>query len=284
MDECFDLFPPGWLKDEWLKNPKSTELFRTYMKNAPKGLVRPGSSTHQGVYCMTADGHYLAGHFSFASKERTIQLLKQGQRKFAELAKEKGWRPKAIPKDKPEVFLGKPAAKGGLKLRLAVRDLPRGDKKFSGHGWVGDRPFNMGWLDLDPAEAKQFITESKREKALSRALVKKISINALKDTARGQFNVQKESFQDGALAVSCVAKTASKLTIHVAGQVTVQGGGIRYEPKLFGIIEYDRNQEKFTRFDVLASGQRKGAGQFNARQGDAREAPLGVAFKLYQSG
>ena len=84
--------------------------------------------------------------------------------------------------------------------------------------------------------------------------------------------------------MSCVAKTAKKLTIHLTGAVRIEGGGIRYAPKLFGVLEYDRKEKKFTRFDVLASGQRSGAGQFNARDEDRQPAPLGVAFELYQSG
>lgn len=283
MDECFDLFPPNWLKDEWLANPKSTELFRRYIDKAPRNLVRPGSSTHQGVYCMTADGDFLSGHFSFASRDQTVRLLKEGQTKFKSLAAKKGWTPKVIPKNKLDVYLGKPAPTGGLKLRLAYRDFPRGANKIRAHRWVG-KAYNMGWLDLSPAEAAEFVTDEKRAKKLSEGLVKKISTQALKDSARGQFNVQKESYRGGELQISCVKKSAQTLTIELTGQVQIQGGGIGYQPALFGVIEYDRKTKKFTRFDVLASGQRRGAGQFNGRSEDQRAAPLGVAFELYQSG
>ena len=188
----------------------------------------------------------------------------------------------AIPQEKIDVFLGDPAPRGGLKLRLAYRDFPRGQNKYPEARWVG-RGVNLGWLDLSPAETREFVTEEKGKRELSRPLVQKICAEALKDAARGQFNTQKDSYRSGGLAVSCVSKTDEKLIIELTGTVQISGGGIRYAPALYGVLEYDRTTKKFLRFDVLASGQRSGAGQFNARGGDSHAAPLGVAFELYQS-
>lgn len=232
---------------------------------------------------MTADGDYLSGHFSFAGRAQTSQLLKNGLAGFKVLAQRKGWTPQAIPKKKIDVFLRETAPKGALKLKLAYRDFPRGANRFPEDRWV-KKPFNMGWLDLTASETSEFITDQMTERELSKALVEKISTHALKDSVRGQFNVQKDSYRSGSLAVACTKKTAEKLTIQLTGDVKIMGGGIQYSPKLFGVLEYDRKAKKFTRFDVLASGQRSGAGQFNARTNDQQPAPLGVAFKLHQSG
>ena len=57
------LGPPAWLKRSWLEpnDLAGLDLFKKYRTNAPRGIVPVGGSTVQGVYCMTADGEYLAG-------------------------------------------------------------------------------------------------------------------------------------------------------------------------------------------------------------------------------
>jgi hypothetical protein len=47
-----------------------------------------------------------------------------------------------------------------------------------------------------------------------------------------------------------------------------------------GHVAFDRVQERFTRFDVLAVGTRWGGTTFNVRCDDTDAAPLGIAMTI----
>ena len=47
-----------------------------------------------------------------------------------------------------------------------------------------------------------------------------------------------------------------------------------------GAVVFDRNQRRFTRFDLLAAGKRWGGSLYNFRDDDPGPAPIGFAFQL----
>ena len=46
---------------------------------------------------MTADGDFLSGSFACASRERAKQTIEEGWRRWQQLAKERGYRPRPVP-------------------------------------------------------------------------------------------------------------------------------------------------------------------------------------------
>ncbi|GHC43799.1 hypothetical protein GCM10007100_06220 [Roseibacillus persicicus] len=276
-DECWDLSPPDWFNREWLKTPRSTRLFESYLKKAPEGLIPQGTSTFQGSYCMTAEGDYLGGAFAWVDRDRTVQLLKSSLENFR---KKSDGEMKPVPENELPLYVGPAPAKGGLKIQLAYRDLPRGSNRYPQTDRI-ERPVNLGFLDLKPEEVREFLPEGKEAKTLSQALVKKISQDCLKDCARGQCNVDKKAFRSGEWTVKESGRQGNLRTIELRGTSSLDGGGVRFEPTIYGQLEYDEGEGKFVHFDLVAVGQRSGASEFNFRRGDEDAAPLGVAFRLF---
>lgn len=279
-DECWDLSPPDWFDRQWLKTPKSTQLFEGYLKKAPRDLVPEGTSTYQGSYCMTAEGDYLGGAFAWVDRDRTLALMRSSLEKFrrnppAEM--------KPVPENKLPFFVGDAPKTGELKLQLAYRDLPRGAERHPKTERL-TRPVNLGFLDLKAEEVRAFLPEGSAEMELPRALVKRLSQEALKDCARGQCNPGDKSFQSGQWFVKEKRREGETRIIELRGTSHLDGGGTVYRPTIYGLLGYDEARATFTRFDLAATGQRQGASEFNFRGGDEKPAPLGVAFRLFSSG
>lgn len=55
-----------------------------------------------------------------------------------------------------------------------------------------------------------------------------------------------------------------------------------YDLLLYGIAEFDRQQEQFVRFDLLAVGDRWGGSMYNFRDEDLKPSPIGFAFQLIE--
>lgn len=275
-DECWDLSPPDWFDRQWLKTPKSTNLFEKYLKNTPKDLIPEKTSTFQGTYCMTAEGEYLAGGFAWVNRERTIELLESALSEFSKT----GSAMKTVPRGELPLFMGKKPEEGGLKLQLGYRDLPRGENRLPNTKRI-QRPVNLGFLDLSEEEVALFRVEKGESKELPQSLVKKISQKALKDCARGQCNADKETFRGGTWTLKEVSREGDKQVIELRGSSQLEGGGQTFAPTVFGRLEFDLTEEEFKRFDLVAVGQRTGSGEFNFRWEDEEAAPLGVAFRLF---
>lgn len=226
---------------------------------------------------MTAEGDYLGGEFAWVDRKRTLALMRSSLQKFRTSPSAKM---QPVPRNTLPLFSGSVPEAGGLKLQLAYRDLPRGTERFPKTERL-TRPVNLGFLDLTAEEAQQFLPVGRDKKELPLALVKRISQESLKDCARGQCNPGKNSFQRGQWFVQEKSREGTVRTIELQGSSYLDGGGTTYAPTLYGLLGYDEAREEFTRFDLVAAGQRRGAGQFNFRGGDEAVAPLGVAFRLF---
>ncbi len=281
IDECFDLHPPKWLKDEWLESPKSTALFRKFTRNAPN-MWGANSSTHQGFYCLTADGDYLSGNFGRTSNGRARELLNTAWNKFQTLAANRGWDPKPIPNNRFEMTMGKPVQPGGIKLEAASRDLPRGSDRRPGNSEWEREAYNLNWIDFTPNEAAYFVTESKERVEIPRKIVEKLAITTIKDNVRGQSGWKKGAFSDGELYTELIRSNGKSQSMWLTGFAILRDGRQVIATQLHGHVEFDSERGEFTRFDMVASGQRQGSTQFNFRHNDPGPAPLGIAWTLHQ--
>ena len=180
IEETFHLHPPSWLKDP--PRPKSTALYRTYVKNAPK-LWPEDTSTYQGFYLMSPSGDYLGGNFGIVQKEEARNLITAALEKW----KATGAFMRSVPTNALAIYGGKEPQPGSLKLQLAYRDLPRGDVERPNTAYI-QNPYNLGWLDLSKEEAQTFLTESEKPIEIPQRLFAKIATQTLKDAVRGQMS------------------------------------------------------------------------------------------------
>lgn len=282
-DEAFLLGPPKWLKSEWLPpaDRKSMQLFQTFKRNAPAGVL-PNSRTVQGVYCMTADGEFLSGFFAWAFRDRAERVIQQGWRNFEALAKKRGWKPQPVPAT-PLNFTGdKPVPQGGVKLEVAVRDLPRGKTLRPGNNETQRCAHNLNWINLSAKEAAAFVPTGTARQAVPGAVLTRLAIKTLKDCVRGQCpDWKKGALRDGKLYVERLSVVGNRQTIRISGFAVVSDTARSFACRLHGRIVYDTAKKSFSTFEFVAAGQRAGRTQFNFRQDDLGPAPMGVAFVMH---
>ena len=263
-------------------NPAATKLFKTYAANAPAGTFPARTSTHQGLYCMMPDGTYLSGKFARQSNGVARNTLTTGLERWKAVAAKRGLQAKPVPTGKLELYGGEPLQKGGLKLEVAYRDFPRGDLQRPGDARFPN-PYNLGWYDLSPAEAKAFLSNSREPAAIPDAVFKKLACKTLKDAVRGQMRDWKpEELKGGKLTTQLVRQEGSVKTFRLGGKVEFALGDLSYAPVLHGTASYDSATGEFTDFRLVASGQRSGKAGANGRETDLGPAPMGIAFSLYR--
>ena len=283
IDECFDLAPPAWLKQEWLANPRSTALFQKYVRNSPSIWPR-NTSTHQGFYIMTADGEHLAGSFARTGRDEAERLMRSSLTKVNQLARQRGWSPKPVPTNRFPLTMGKPSPRGGIKLEAVTRDLPRGrDTRPGGNNqWVKEW-FNLNWVDLTPDEARSFVASGSNRQAVPRAVLEKIAMANVKDTVRGQNGWKKGAFKGGELYTELTGQSGSTKSLRISGYVIMSGASRVLAVQLHGRAKFDQRAGEFREFEMVASGQRQGAADANMRGQDPGPAPMGIAWRLYAS-
>lgn len=275
------LGPPTWLNRDWLEpnDRAGLDLFKKYRANAPTGIVPAGGSTVQGVYCMTADGEYLSGYFAWAFKDRAKSVIERGWRQFQTMARDRGWNPQPVPKNRLVQTLGRQIEHGGMKLEAAIRDLPRGEVVHPGRNEFERCSHNVKWIDLTAQQARAFVTESKTPRPVVRSAWQELASRALKDCARGQCSDWKpEHLRHGELLTQLIQRDDGHLTLRITGEIRFESDERSFGPKLFGRAVYDQRTEAFRSFQLVAVGQRTGRAGANGRQHDMGPAPLGVAF------
>ena len=280
IEETFFLFPPDWMKNP--PNPTATKLFKTYVINSPAGTFPENTNTHQGLYCMTADGQYLSGKFARQSLKTAHKNLSDGLENWRKITAEQNLKPQPVPDDSLAIYGGDAFQKGGLKLQLTYRDLPRGNVQRPGNDQFPN-PFNLGWHDFSPAEAHAFLTESSEKVPIPDPIFKKLVLTQIKDAVRGQMNAWKKgSLQEGQLFTQLISTKEHTKTYQLSGSAKIEASGRSFSPTFHGTLSFNQNTGEFTDFRLIASGQRSGKGQFNGRSTDPGPAPMAVTLTLYR--
>ena len=197
---------------------------------------------------MTADGAYLSGKFARQTNGVARDTLTRGLAKWKTVAADRGYDPKPVPTDSLALYGGEPLQKGGLKLEVAYRDFPRGEEERPGD-WRFNNPYNLGWYDLTPSEAKHFVTSSRDQQALPDSVFRKLACKALKDAVRGQMRDWKPNeLKKGALYTQLVSTKGAVKTFRLSGEVDFALGDLTFKPKLHGTASYDSSKGEFTDF------------------------------------
>ncbi|MGJ8695715.1 MAG: hypothetical protein ACSHYF_05310 [Verrucomicrobiaceae bacterium] len=263
-------------------NPAATNLFKTYVSQAPEGTFPRETSTYQGLYCMMPDGSYLSGKFARQSNAVARDTLNNGLEKWSQITRKNRLKPKSVPSNPLAIYGGKELTKGGLKLEVAYRDLPRAHIERPGDAQFPN-PYNLGWYDFTPAEAKSFLTTGKEKAAIPDAIFTKLARTHLKDAVRGQMNDWEiGSTKNGKLFTRLIENKDGLQTFELSGSAEMAANGRTFSPTLHGTATYNTRLGEFTDFRLLALGQRSGKGPANGRSTDPGPAPMAVAFSLYQ--
>ena len=228
---------------------------------------------------MSPTGDYLGGNFGIVREERARNLMTTALEEW----KATGAAMRSVPTTPLAIYGGEEPQPGSVKLQLAYRDLPRGDVERPTTAYV-QNPYNLGWFDLSKEEAKAFLTESDLPIELPQALFTKMATRTLKDAVRGQMSRWGNSaLRSGSLTSQRLSKDGSRVIYRLQGSADLSEKARSYEAQLHGRAVYDERTQAFVEFELVSVGQRSGKGGANGRENDLGPAPMGVAFKLYQS-
>jgi hypothetical protein len=260
------------------------------------GRTKP-SSTRQGTYATTADGRLL---ISWNTNDQRVvaSKLRQAITRWQELQK-KGGQPADVPAldagklNREERFY----PENGLVLRVNTRDLPR-DPPQEGR-WADSWNQDFAWFKQE--EARQFVPptlELDQTQEVPRVLVERLARMHLVDNVRGQTtHFPRRALQAARLASRITAIEGDIIVVRLEGRTeTLEDGnwpvgGFRdadrpsaqkrgMELSLLGRARYDRKQEKFIAFELVAAGTRHGGTQYNGRARDLEPAPFGALLTL----
>jgi len=250
------------------------------------------TGTRQGSYVFTADGQFLASVNTRKPRRMTAMLemaldrWRAGHNAGGPAPEPLGWAV-VDRSDYPE---------GGLVLQLAARDLPRA---------VDERPddwrktaWNLDYAWFTREEASALVPEPRtvgNRRASPWPVVRRLARFHLRDFVRGEpFAWPEQAIRHGQLwsAVTGVAGARSTLALRGAVRLEAEARWVRpedgrarrypsgYDCTLRGEAIWDGGRGAFAAFDLVATGERWGANQYNEREDDLGPAPLGIAFVL----
>ena len=269
------------------------EFFRKIAEQGHyRGRTIP-TDTRQGLYTATADGKLLVSVNS-TQVGRIQRLLGDAMRIWKKTSPAE-----RSPKFKQSVatdprFTQSPPA-GGLFLRATSRDLPRGAKAKAtdltanniDHVWI--KKDEMLAMVPDNPSRGQLIP-------MPKVIAERLARFHMIDSVRGQTNPFDEGqtkINDVGLKVMKVTDESIKFVVYGRSSAdrppskkTNPFTGVRVTKRIgndlvwSGAVAFDRKQQRFTRFDLLAVGERWGGSLYNFRDSDLNRAPIGFAFQI----
>jgi hypothetical protein len=280
--------------DDWYQRRRQDaegEFFRRMADQGPRKGA--GGSTRQGVYCLTADGTFLAYRPGNVEPQYMQQTIDKGLAAWKKLPEERR-RPGAIEvgdHGKTDPTYTRDPPEGGLVLRVFTRaldrtaagycdsqcDKARGGSSQRDHLWLKEAE----WKSLIPARPVVG-----QRNVVPTAIARRIFRFHLVDGTRGEPNLWASSeVRRGELVAAVESVTAELVLLRLEGSalmatdVDEQKALRGYDVALSGLIRYDRQAQKIDRFDLVAVGDHWGEGRYTpgARPG---RTPLGVAFDL----
>ena len=126
---------------------------------------------------------------------------------------------------------------------------------------------------------------------LPRTLALRLARLHLVDMVKGQTNTfSSEEVKDLDIKISVANLSDAQVEIEITGRsrAASEGAARRTSPhgvktQLLGSATFDREQERFTKFELLAIGSRWGYTRFNGRRRQEEESRVGFVFRLADS-
>lgn len=256
------------------------------------GRTQP-SNTRQGIYALAPSGEFLAS-INSNDPRRMADMMRTALVKWRDLAPEKRRMADGIEGQTAQVRRPEdryPA--DGLALRVYSRDLPRPSQPpdWRAQAWNQD----FAWFTKQQMTA--FVPASGAIEVPS-PLVRRLARLNFVDNVRGQTGPFSEPELTAAkLTATLVSKQGDVSTIRYEGETLAERTGVwpingfrdaanptpqrlGMRTKLYGIGLFDASQQKFLSFRMVAAGVRWGGTQYNGRQDDLGEGPIGFAITL----
>lgn len=259
-----------------------------FRKIADVGHYRAHRTTRQGIYVCTPSG-ILLGSLNTHSVEKVKNLLLTSLKKYDELETDERRleNPRSILPDH-RWEQSKPAK--GLELTMYARDLPTSGKPDDNQ----DSNWNQDRVWFSKSEARQFLPEdlsrlqADQMYSVPANLVARIAKFSIVDTVKGQtthysFDEVKQS------KLSATVKHFDEATIQLnfVGQTQAASKGSRnrdmphgIQTNLLGTALFDRQEQNFVQFEIVAVGTRWGRTVFNGRSKQLEQSPVGFAFQM----
>jgi hypothetical protein len=273
------------------------EFFRLVAEQGHYGGRTIPSATRQGQYAFTADGQLLSS-INTRDAERTQGMMLQALERWRELATDRAAaRPADLAPYERDLRYPDLYPAGGLVLKQTLRDLPRAFDAPIPQVRPEAINFDYAWFTKD--DAALFLPEKLevgQRKDLPRRLVRRLARFHLLDSVRGETPAWRDEHVTHAHLTTEVTRVdGPRVHLTLRGTVLNQQAGtwaVRpfrqkwdhltrgYDCALYGELTYDTSTERFTQFDLLATGDRWGGTEHNNRQEDQLTAPMGIAFHL----
>ena len=260
------------------------------------GRTKP-SSSRQGTYATTADGRLLIS-WNTNDPQVVASKLRQAITRWQELQKAGTPPPEVRALDAAKLNREERYyPENGLVLRVNTRDLPRDPPQEGRYADAWNQDF--AWFKDD--EARQFVPAKlalEETQEVPRSLVQRLARMHLVDNVRGQTtHFPARAVQDASLTSRITEIDGDVIVLRLKGRTRTleEGrwsiGGFRdadrpteqkrgVELALLGRARYDRKQEKFVSFELVAAGTRHGGTQYNGRARDLDAAPFGALLTL----
>lgn len=289
-EEVFEIYPEG----EWLINQRkgdpAFEFFKAYGAQVPKDQWHePG--TKQGIYFMGPNGEYLEARFASSNAADIAAKARRALERWETLRKEKGYANKPIPYVEtrlPE----KELENNDLVFQVNLRDLPRDPNgKVTKFEQVGNT--SEGWRDFQKWAWNEnwhgtyrkaaYVTSSATSEEVDPGEWRTVCKMVLVDNVRGQAPTWDDGdIKSAKLTKRRIAVKDGKWVIEYRGSAEMRRGSNSFTPTVYGQGVWDPKTSSFDKLELVATGDRSGAWQFNNRQEDRGPAPMGITLVLYK--
>jgi hypothetical protein len=268
-------------------------FFKKYGESMPAGdWHHPG--TKQGIYMIGPDGEYLEGRFAASGDpDDVLARMRRALDRWQQLRRERRYANRPVPRARAAV---PPEHEGAaLRLRVSLRDLVPGGACEATPRWRvangNDRQWqsftkwawNQNWYGVtDPAV---FVTDDGTPRPVDVPTFRRLARAVLVDNVRGQApEWSDEHVVDARLTMRRVATSGRRWTIEYTGAAAFDAGEQELTVRLYGQGEWDAAAKRFTRFDLVALGERRGAWPFHQRKDQPEPTPLGIVLQLAPAG
>ena len=257
------------------------------------GRTQP-SATRQGIYAAAPSGKLLAS-INSRDPKAVAEMLATALERWEALPRSE--RRRANLPDQPPSRWETRYPADGLVLAVFVRDVERDPRPDDWRASAWNKDF--AWFTRE--EALALVPESREigaERAWPAELANRITRCNLVDCVRGQvppFRREDVELAELVTRVAAVSEDGLELDLTgrtravmrgrwpVAGFSDEAAAGEQergFATELLGRALFEPASGRFTRFELAAVGTRWGGAQFNGRQDDLAEAPIGVLFTL----
>ncbi len=257
---------------------------------------------HQGQFVTTTEGELL-GSRHVRDPDQLLEMMEQALENWEHRETQQGWF-QIGEVEGPDTRFAWAYPEDGLVLHLGVKDLPRQveaqpwripDSHNQDYVWIS-REEMFSVVPPDAAAGDSF--------PMPEGVVRRLVRFHLIDSVRGETSPwPSEALRDVEMRLTVTGVTGARVDLALSGHAVLceEGDWCTFPPresvyqrgemccvirergfdaKLLGYLSFDRQAERFSRFDLAAVGSRWGATTFNNRREDVEPAPMGIAMTI----